>query len=161
MEAIIGEKKISLKIDGETIDIDGKKVKPDISPTGENKYNVISNHKVYQIEVHKSGRKHFEIKVNGTMYPVLLKDELDLNLEKMGISQKTGDMNSEIKAPMPGLIIDILANPGDEVKKGDSVLILEAMKMENVIKSPVDGIISEILVAKGDSVEKSKILCRF
>ncbi|MGB3463774.1 MAG: biotin/lipoyl-containing protein [Cyclobacteriaceae bacterium] len=161
MEALIGDKKISVEIEDGKINLSGDVINPDISHTGENRFNVINNHKVYEVEIVKSENKLYEIKVNGTSYPVLLRDKLDMNLEKMGISQKSGDANSEIKAPMPGLIIDVLARTGDEVKKGDPILILEAMKMENVIKSPIDGKIEEVFVSQGESVEKNKILCRF
>ena len=64
----------------------------------------------------------------------------------------------DVKAPMPGLILDVLVEEGQEVKKGDHLLILEAMKMENVIKSPSDGLVTGLHAIKGDSVEKGKIL---
>ena len=161
MEAIIVDKKISIELEEDQISVNGKTLQPDIKSIGENKFNVIKNHKVYDVEISKTEGKEFEIKVNGTLYPVVLKDKLDLVLEKLGIDQKSQKQNDEIKAPMPGLILNIMAKAGDEVKKGDSILILEAMKMENVIKSPIDGVITEIDVAVGDSVDKNKILCRF
>ena len=68
---------------------------------------------------------------------------------------------NEIKAPMPGLVLDIRVAEGDEVKKGDSILVLEAMKMENIIKSPTDGIIKKINVKKGIAVEKNQVLIHF
>ena len=68
---------------------------------------------------------------------------------------------AEVKAPMPGLILDVLAKPGQEVKKGDQLMILEAMKMENVLKAQGEGVISGIEVAKGDSVEKNQVLIKF
>ena len=64
----------------------------------------------------------------------------------------------EIKAPMPGLVLDILVKEGTEIKKGDPVLILEAMKMENILKSPEDGSIKKIKVRKGKVVEKNDML---
>ena len=62
---------------------------------------------------------------------------------------------------MPGLILDLKVKPGDEVKKGDIVLILEAMKMENIIKSPGDGLVKSVKVKLKDSVEKNQILIQF
>ena len=68
---------------------------------------------------------------------------------------------NDVKAPMPGLILSMSVAEGDEVKKGDPLLILEAMKMENVIKSPSDGVIKSIKAAQGDSVEKNEVLIQF
>ncbi|MEL6557886.1 MAG: biotin/lipoyl-containing protein [Bacteroidota bacterium] len=161
MEAIIGDKKISIELENDVISVNGKLIEPDIKNIGENKFNVIKDHKVYDVEISKVDGKEYEVKVNGTLYPVALRDKLDLVLEKLGIDQKSQKQNDDIKAPMPGLILNVMANEGDEVKKGDSLFILEAMKMENVIKSPVDGVITEVTVSVGDSVDKSKILCKF
>ena len=161
MEAIIGDKKISIELENDEISVNGKLIEPDIKNIGENKFIVIKDHKVYDVEISKVDGKEYEVKVNGTVYPVALRDKLDLVLEKLGIDQKSQKQNDDIKAPMPGLILNVMANEGDEVKKGDSLFILEAMKMENVIKSPVDGVITEITVSVGDSVDKNKILCKF
>jgi biotin carboxyl carrier protein len=79
----------------------------------------------------------------------------------MGMAQTgTGNLK-DIKAPMPGLILDVKVAPGDLVKKGDVVLILEAMKMENSIKSPGDGVVKDIKVALKQSVEKNQVLIQF
>ena len=67
----------------------------------------------------------------------------------------------EIKAPMPGSILNILVEAGQEVKAGDQLLILEAMKMENVIKSPGDGVVAKIHVDEKQSVEKNQVLISF
>ena len=161
MEAIIGDKEFVVDIEQSTITVNGEAVEPDIRQTGDNKFSIIHNHKVYDVEISDVEGKSYEIKVNGAVYPVTVKDKLDLVLQKLGIDTKSQKQNNHIKAPMPGLILDVMVNAGDEVKKGDSLLILEAMKMENVIKSPVDGVISEVLVNKNESVDKNKVLCKF
>ncbi|MDZ7649219.1 MAG: acetyl-CoA carboxylase biotin carboxyl carrier protein subunit [Cytophagales bacterium] len=68
---------------------------------------------------------------------------------------------NSIKAPMPGLIIDLKIQVGDSVKPGDALLILEAMKMENILKSPGEGVVKTIKVKKDDSVEKGQVLIEF
>ena len=68
---------------------------------------------------------------------------------------------NHIKAPMPGLVLSILVEEGKEVKKGDALIILEAMKMENILKSPADGIVKKIAVKKGVPVEKNQLLIEF
>jgi biotin carboxyl carrier protein len=94
-------------------------------------------------------------------YEVKLKDKFDLLLEKMGFNNSAILEVKDIKAPMPGLIIDIKVEEGIVVKKGDPLIILEAMKMENIIKSPGEGVVKKIQVKKGDSVEKNQILIQF
>jgi biotin carboxyl carrier protein len=66
-----------------------------------------------------------------------------------------------LKAPMPGLIVDVAVKKSDLVKKGDPVIILEAMKMENILSSPVDGKVKEIKVNPQQTVEKNNILIKF
>jgi biotin carboxyl carrier protein len=90
-----------------------------------------------------------------------LKDKADLLLKQLGLSNLAANSKKDIKAPMPGLILNIMVEEGKEVKKGDPLLILEAMKMENVIKSPSDGVVKSIKTQKGKSVEKNQILIEF
>ena len=81
-------------------------------------------------------------------------------LERLGMEDVGSKGDNLVKAPMPGLIIDVKVEEGQEVKKGDPLLILEAMKMENVLKCPSDGVISAIDMQVGDSVEKGKVLIK-
>ena len=76
----------------------------------------------------------------------------------MGIKRTFEAVNTDIKAPMPGKVLSVVVTEGDEVKKGDAILILEAMKMENVLKAEGDCIIKKVLVNKEESVEKNQVL---
>ena len=128
-----------------------------------NRYHIIKNNRSYDIEVlnQDNKSKNYTLLVNGTEYNVSLKDELAQLLDKMGMSAGASKKVKEIKAPMPGLVLDIHVEAGTEVKEGDAVLVLEAMKMENVIKSPADGIVKAIEISKGNAVEKNEILVSF
>ena len=101
------------------------------------------------------------LNVNGNEYEVAIKDKNDLLLQQLGINIKTSSAVQTIKAPMPGLILSIAVNIGDEVKKGDTLLILEAMKMENVLKSPRDGKIKRVSAQLKQAVEKNQLLIEF
>ena len=68
---------------------------------------------------------------------------------------------NELKAPMPGLVLSIMVQPGDSVVKGDGLMVLEAMKMENIIRTPADGIVKSVDVKKSDAVEKNQVLIKF
>jgi biotin carboxyl carrier protein len=84
-----------------------------------------------------------------------------LLLEKLGMNNAASGKVNNIKAPMPGLIIELKVKTGDTVKAGDQLLILEAMKMENILKSPGEGVVKSVKVKKGDTVEKNQVLIEF
>jgi biotin carboxyl carrier protein len=98
------------------------------------------------------------LNVNGRIYTLRAEDELDRLLKQLGMSGAGSAKVNNIKAPMPGMILQLLVEAGQTIAKGDSLLILEAMKMENVIKSPGEGIIKHIAVKQGNAVEKNQIM---
>jgi biotin carboxyl carrier protein len=148
-------------IDGKSFDV--KSLDWNLVEYSSNCFHIIYNNKSYRAEVVKTdaATKTFTIKVNGSVQTVTLKDKFDLLLEKMGMSSTATSKINNIKAPMPGLIIDLKIKPGDTVNAGDALLILEAMKMENILKSPGGGVVKSVKVKKGDSVEKGQILIEF
>ena len=134
----------------------------DIQSIGEGHFHILFKGKSYRAElVSFEDKKNIKVKINGKLVALEIKDKGDLLLEKMGLSATTAAKKQEIKAPMPGLIIDIMVKEGDEVKTGTPLLVLEAMKMENIIKSPCDGIVMQLVAKKGDVVEKNKILIKY
>ncbi|HRK53673.1 MAG TPA: acetyl-CoA carboxylase biotin carboxyl carrier protein subunit [Cyclobacteriaceae bacterium] len=143
--------------------VDGKPVQWDLIKVTNTYFHIIHEQKSYRAEVVKADHvtKTFIIKINGRKYSVGVKDKFELLLEKMGMNVGTTNKVNSIKAPMPGLIIALKVKVGDEVKAGDQLLILEAMKMENILKSPGDGTIKTVKVEKGNSVEKGQVLIEF
>ena len=131
--------------------------------THANTTNVIYQNKSYNVEVVEvnSLEKISTIKVNGNLYTVQVEDQFDLLLKQLGMDAAVGAKIREIKAPMPGLVLKIMVEEGNEVKKGDNLLVLEAMKMENILKSTTDGIIKKIHVSQGDKIEKNTVLLQF
>ena len=105
--------------------------------------------------------KIFVIRINNSNYSVQLKDRFDELLHSLGMDNLNNKKESEIKAPMPGRVLDVMIAVGDAVAKGDSVMVLEAMKMENVIKSPADGVVKKISISKEQVVEKNEVLLEF
>jgi biotin carboxyl carrier protein len=126
-------------------------------------FHIVHNNQSYRAELVKAdlATKTFSIKINGKIIPVTVKDRFDILLEKMGMAGAAANKTIVIKAPMPGLIIDLKVKAGDLVKQGDPLLILEAMKMENIIKAPGEGTVRSIKAKKGDSVEKNQVLIEF
>lgn len=126
-------------------------------------FHVIKNNRSYTAEVVKAdlAEKSFLISINGTKYTLSVKDKFDELLKTLGMDNLNSNKVNEIKAPMPGLVLDIRVSEGSPVKKGDAVVVLEAMKMENILKSPADGIVKKINVKKGTAVEKNQVLINF
>ena len=147
---------------GETL-VNGEPVQIDVVNVSDHHFHILYQNKSFRAEVVKADplAKTFTIKINGNRYVVQVKDRFDLLLEKMGMQHTAGNKVNNIKAPMPGLIIDLKVKEGDIVKQHDPLLILEAMKMENVIKSPGDGTVKSVKVQKGSSVEKNQVLIEF
>lgn len=103
----------------------------------------------------------FTVSVFGKLYEVYIGNPLDDLIEKLGLEMKEILRIDELKAPMPGLIIESKVKAGDTVREGDALIILKAMKMENTISSPRDGIIKSVEVAADASVEKDQLLIVF
>ena len=138
-------------------------INADIKQLNNMLYHVINNNGSYNAEVvsFDSETKTASIKVNNNIYNLTAKDQFDVLLDKMGLSNLMAAKVSDIKAPMPGMVLKVLVNEGDDIKKGDNLFVLEAMKMENIIKAPADVVIKSIKIKPGDKVEKGQILILF
>lgn len=143
--------------------VNGELFRWDLAKISEGNFHILYKNKSYRAELVKADRstKTFQLKINNKLQTVEVKDKFDLLLEKMGMTNAASAKVNNIKAPMPGLIIDLKVKAGDVVKTGDPLLILEAMKMENIIKSPGDATIKNVKAKKGDSVEKGQVLIEF
>ena len=106
-------------------------------------------------------KKSFVININNSNYEVVLKDQFDELLEKLGMDNLNSGVDNEVKSPMPGRIINVSVEVGSKVSKGDNLLVLEAMKMENIIKSTREGVIKSIEVDKDQTVEKNQLMFVF
>jgi acetyl/propionyl-CoA carboxylase alpha subunit len=128
-----------------------------------NSFHIIRDNQSYRATVININHeeKTMLINVNGNDYEISIKDKYDLLLQQMGISIKSAAQINNFKAPMPGLIREVMVLTGAEVSKGDILLILEAMKMENALKSPREGKIKKINITVGNAVEKGQILIEF
>lgn len=143
--------------------LEGKDLEVDIHHLKEGQTHFIYQNKSYTAEIvaENSEEKSMTVKVNGKLCQVNMEDQFDILLKEMGMGASAGKTTLIIKAPMPGLVLSVSAVVGQEIKKGDSLLVLEAMKMENMLKSTTEGVIKKIYVGKGDKVEKNQVLIEF
>jgi len=135
----------------------------DILPTSASEYHILKENKPFPVEVVSAGfqKKLYKIRVRNEVYEVQLQNELDQLISEMGFSVGSSKNITAIDAPMPGLILDIRVKEGDKVAEDSPLLILEAMKMENVITSPREGIVKSISVKVGETVDKKQLLISY
>jgi acetyl/propionyl-CoA carboxylase alpha subunit len=157
------EKKWQVDIKKNEILVDGHPFQWDLQMLQPGKFHLLKGSASYPAEVIQTDyqNKTFLIRINGHLHQLQVKDRFDLLLEQMGISTANPHQVNEVKAPMPGLIVDIKVVTGQAVQKGDPILILEAMKMENIIKSPGEGVVKAIKVNRRENVEKNQVLIQF
>ena len=134
----------------------------DLVRTGPSTFSLLRNGRSIRLLVLKEDRENntVRLRIGAHTYTVQLQDDRSRLLQTLGLD-KTSQKVREIKAPMPGLVLNILVKPGDAVKKNDPILVLEAMKMENMIKAPGDAVVSTVHAEKGKAVEKGQLLVSF
>ena len=162
-KATVNKKDFNIENNNGQLMVDGNIVDWDLVKISNQSFHVLIKNESYRAEVIKADpiAKSFLLKINGKVYEVNLKDKFDLLLDKMGLNNGLAGKANNVKAPMPGLIVDLRVKPGDHVNPGDALLILEAMKMENMIKATAQSVVKYVKVAKGDSVEKNQVLIEF
>jgi biotin carboxyl carrier protein len=145
--------KNDLKITGNEASIQFEKIDA-------NTFSILIENKSYNAELISldTATKTACIKVNGNKYDLVMKDQYDDLLKSLGIDAGAAKKINDIKAPMPGLVLKVLVKDGDIIKKGDNLLVLEAMKMENSIKAPADATIKAVKIIAGDKVEKNQVM---
>lgn len=123
-------------------------------------YSIIMDGRSYIAQVVKIDKdtKTVTVEIDHQSYEVAIEEPIDQLLAAMGIKDALTRKVNDIKAPMPGLVLKVLVTPGQAIKKGDPVLILEAMKMENVFKAAVDAVVKEVRVTERKAVEKGEVL---
>jgi len=123
-------------------------------------YHLIEKNQAFQVRVLHTNflNKTLTLSVNGNPYDIKIEDEYDQQVKKMGLLELSAQKMNSIKAPMPGLIVDVMVKVGQEIEEGTPLLVLSAMKMENIILSQGEGVIKSIEVKKDDAVEKGQLI---
>lgn len=146
-----------------TATINDQEMHYDLKPRGNNAWHLILNNRSFNVRlIDQNAAEHtLTFLINNRSYTLSVRDQFDELLDKMGMSLGDAALLNELKAPMPGLVVDVVAEPGTAVEKGDTLLILEAMKMENVIKASGAATVKALHIEKGQSVEKNQLLMSF
>ncbi len=112
----------------------------------------------FQADVYPGDEGALQVLMRGRFYEAVVEDEREKRLSAAGGAGSTTSGEFVLRAPMPGLVVKVSVQDGNQVKKGDVLLILELMKMQNELKSPRDGKATRVQVKAGDSVEQRQIL---
>lgn len=140
--------------------INDKEVQFDVQWQANGLVSVLFNGRSLTALVEKvdKNKKEVTLNIDGQRYQITIQEEIDLLLSKMGLDLKLMQKAEPVKAPMPGMILKVLVEPGQPINKGDGLLILEAMKMENVLKASGSAVVKSVKVQERTAVEKGAIL---
>lgn len=155
----VNDEKYEIEIKGDVVVVNGIERTVDFKSMGTHDiYSLIIDHQSFEAVVEQHDSNQYEVLIIGDLYEVNVTDEREQRLASAagGLNAPTGEVT--VRSPMPGLIVDVPVTVGQQVKKGQTVVILESMKMENELKAPRDGVVHRIEVGKGDSVEHNKPL---
>jgi len=157
-KAIIGTKEF--QVEAKERLVNGKDMTADIIEIRDGKFHILVNRKSYSAEIVEfiPAEKKVTVKINQTVYHVSVRDKYDELLHELGMDNANAKQAGDVKAPMPGLVLSVMVEPGQIIKKGDAIIVLEAMKMENILKAASDGEVKRIHVKKGDKVEKNQVM---
>ncbi|MBZ0199811.1 MAG: hypothetical protein K8H86_08085 [Ignavibacteriaceae bacterium] len=152
---INGNKRNVKIIDETSVLLDDKKLSYELHHTSCSNYLLKIENKFYELNAEKINGNNFAVSLNGSVFETVVRTTLQERASKIIEQQQILHHNIEMKAPMPGMILKIKKQVGDKVEPGDSIIILEAMKMENDLRVTVAGTVKEIYVKAGAAVDKN------
>ncbi|MCX6167855.1 MAG: hypothetical protein NTX65_00825 [Ignavibacteriales bacterium] len=155
----INNRKHLVKILGDgKVQVGNREVKTDLSQISNNSYVIRIDNSVFEITSNKLNSDRFGIVIDACYFDTVVRTQLQETANDLQKKQSKLKHHSDVKAPMPGLILKFKKKVGEEIRIGESILILEAMKMENELRSPASGILKQIFFNEGQSVEKDSII---
>ena len=160
-KSMLSHSQFLVEINGESIVIDAEDTLHDqvsIEHISGSTYLILFMGKSFTATLVAAESDHLEFSIKGTSYRCNVMNRRMQLLENFGVSEDHNSHEGELKAPMPGLVVKILAKKGATVEKDTPLIVLEAMKMENEIRSPIDAVVSQIHVSSGESVPKNAVL---
>jgi len=143
------------------VTVDGVELTADLKLVeGRHLYSLLLNSASYEVVLDSEieGRNLYDVMVGGLRYIVKVQDERSRRLALVDRSLRASEGELAIKAPIPGLIVKVPIEPGQELAEGDTLVILEAMKMENELRAPRAGVVHEVRVKPGDQVALGQVL---
>ena len=161
IKATVNENKVfEIEKKGDHTFVNGKQETIDALLLEDGTQHWLVNNCSYRVQVESIDRaeKKYLIHVIGKAFTVVLKEPLDELLHELGMDNLAAQKINDLRAPMPGLVVEVLVKEGQVIKKGETVIVLEAMKMENSLKAAADATVKKVMAVKGAAVEKNEVL---
>jgi pyruvate carboxylase subunit B len=157
--ALVGERSFDIQVseDGQ-LTVNDATVQVGFERIGEDSFLLLVDGQSLPVVIERAGDDTLRVTLNGRVTTVQVKDERAMLLERFGLADMAGAKEQEIRAPMPGLVLNVMVEEGQEVQEGDGLIVLEAMKMENELRAQADGVVAALHVAAGDAVGKNDLL---
>ena len=160
-QALVHDRTFDLDLDGDTLTVDGEPVAFSFQRITEREALLLLDGRSITFTLEDGDGGTARLTHHGRSLDVRLKNERDLLLESLGMETGESAADRELKAPMPGLVLSILVEPGQEVEVGDGLIVLEAMKMENELRAQHAATVAAVHVAPGAAVGKNDLLVSF
>jgi biotin carboxyl carrier protein len=160
-QATVGDLTVDLQLDGDSALVDGTRAGVRVHRLGPHTFHLLVEGRSHVLTLTREDAQTVRVTTGGRSTTVQLKDERALLLERLGITEGAGAGVRELRAPMPGLVLQVLAEPGQAVEAGSGLVVLEAMKMENELRAEAAGTVSGVHVSAGDAVSKGDLLVSF
>ena len=155
--ALVGDRTFDIAVADDHLVVEGEERTYTFETLREGYVSLIVDGRSVPVSVEPVGDDQLEVTIDGQRTTVRVKDERDLLLDEFGLGEDAA-AGGEVRAPMPGLVLDVLVEEGDEVAVDQGLLVLEAMKMENELKAPSGGVVTAIHAASGEAVDKGALL---
>lgn len=157
--ALIEDQEFDITFDEDhNLTLDGTSVRYAFDQVGEGYFSLLVDGRSVPVVITPVSEDRLRVTINGRSQEVHVQDENDLLLERFGLAEAAGVAEREVRAPMPGLVLDVMVHEGQSVQEGEGLLVLEAMKMENELRAPAAGVVQAIHVAPNDAVDKDALL---
>lgn len=145
-------------LDEHHLSVDGELLEVDFAPVaGQSIVSLRANGRVYEAQIH-AGEEGWLVLLDGRLYRILVQDERAARLQAV-LGDGSGQGGEvQLRAPMPGLVVSVAVDEGQSVEKGQVLIILESMKMQNELKAPRAGTVHRLRVRPGESVEQKQVL---
>jgi biotin carboxyl carrier protein len=160
-QAFLGDRTFDIVLDGDRVIVDGEPVEARLHRLGPDTVHLLLDGRSYVLTLGRDDAQSVRVTHAGHTKSVRLKTERDLLLERLGISEANGGGATELRAPMPGLVLQVLVEPGQAVDAGAGLVVLEAMKMENELRAEAAATVAQVHVAPGAAVTKNDLLVSF